>query len=75
MSSYFFTLFHFNSLFWLGPNEMLRLFGGLGCKLLGAGRRFLFGMNDLFFVDGGELWKNFCERVRITAPSPDLSGI
>jgi len=24
---------------------------------------------------GGELWGNFCERVRITAPSPDLSGI
>jgi hypothetical protein len=28
---------NFISLFWLGRNEMLRLFGGLGCKLLGAG--------------------------------------
>jgi len=37
MSSFFTTYFHFNSLFWLGPNEMLVLFGKLGCKLLGAG--------------------------------------
>ena len=37
MSSLLLLLFHFNSLFWLGPNEMLGLFGKLGCKLLGAG--------------------------------------
>jgi len=23
----------------------------------------------------GELWENFCERVRITAPPTDLTGI
>ena len=39
-------------------------FGGPGQKDLGAGGRFLFGMKDLFFVDGEELWENFCGRVR-----------
>jgi len=69
MSSYFFTLFHFNSLFWLGPNEILWLFGGLGCKLLGAGGKKVSESGS------EELWENFCERVRITAPSPDLITI
>ena len=83
MSSFFFTLFHFNSL--LCPERHGRRldsprgvsnierkgshiggigvhFGGPGHSVLGAG--YSERMKDLFFVDGGELWENFCGRVR-----------
>ena len=58
--------------------ELASVLVGLGSKVWVQVPLFaavLFGMKDLFFVDGRELWENFCGRVSITTPSPDLITI
>ena len=90
MSSFFFTFFHFNSLLcperhghaWILPEawailrEKGAILGELASVLVGRGSKVWVQVEKKVSESGsGELWENFCGRVSITTPSPDLSGI